>query len=129
MTAFKFTVASGVMVWLYSLLVLIFPAVTTGKHIFGADIVNVVKTGNRIAFLWAYTGAVACSAISSDLTNFDCTNAYCSKVIGKKNSIVRSSSDSTPWQITAACVFMWFTSIALLVSVIDHDTDYIEKYT
>ena len=63
----------------------------------------------RVASLFLL-GAIACSAISSDLSEYSCTNSFCSKVI-------------------ASCTFMWFTTIALTVAVVDKDTALLDEYT
>jgi hypothetical protein len=56
-SAFQFTVAAGVLVWSYTLCVLLIPAVTVpSKQLFGHDLETMIKIGNRSAFLTAYTG-------------------------------------------------------------------------
>jgi hypothetical protein len=56
-TAFQFTVASGVLVWLYTLGMLVVPSVMMmGQSPPNMDTEAMLRTGNRIALLFTYSG-------------------------------------------------------------------------
>lgn len=74
-----------------------------------------------------YVAAIACSSISSDLSDVDCTNSFCSKVFLILFLFSYSVLKLFDLQIIASCTFMWFTTIALLVAVIDKDTNLLDK--
>mmetsp|Transcript_59278 Transcript_59278/g.111882 ORF Transcript_59278/g.111882 Transcript_59278/m.111882 type:complete len:181 (-) Transcript_59278:305-847(-) len=100
-SAFQFTVAAGVLTWIYALGVLIIPWVARSLPP-GMDLENFVKRGNQAAFIFCYTAAISCSSVSSSLSNVDCHSSFCSKVY-------------------ASCTFTWFSTIALLVAVLDKE--------
>jgi|AntAceMinimDraft_5_1070358.scaffolds.fasta_scaffold38786_1 hypothetical protein len=138
-SAFQFTVAAGVLIWLYSGALLVLLLTSGSGQPPTASFETYVKNGNRLALFFSYSGertkasglvpagrplitvhaslacrvaavsllyllsslfattlascvflrpplslclegAIACSAISSDLNEYDCTNAFCSKV-------------------------------------------------
>ena len=109
--AFKFSLASGVIVWAYTLIVLGVPsAKLLGISVPGmASLESNVKVGNRIALWFAYSGAIACSAVSSDISKSYCKNSFCSKVY-------------------ASCTFSWLATTALLLAVLDKDSTVLEQF-
>ena len=118
-TAFQFTVAAGILVWVYLLFVLFLPSLNMAGFTFPFnDLDGTVRSGNWGAFLLAYTAAVACLSISSDIDEaiFDddeqsgrrCRHGFCAKVY-------------------TCVVFIWFTTGFMALAVADKETTILEE--
>jgi len=56
-TAFAFTVAAGVIIWIYSLGLLVIPSlIMTGRSPPSVNVDKISKIGNRFSLVVAYTG-------------------------------------------------------------------------
>lgn len=112
--AYRFTVAAGVLTWIYLLFIIFVPTLNNmGVDFPFVDLEGTVRQGSAFSALIAYTAAVACQSISSDIDEaiFDdeedsgrvCRNGFCAKVY-------------------TACVFMWFTAALLVLAVADKES-------